>query len=73
VDSNAAEVTASHRLQQLAARAEHDHALGAGVSDDERVNGRARDAGGTAELAASHELALHAEHTRLLPLSATAT
>jgi hypothetical protein len=46
VESDAGEVTASHRLQQLAARTEHDHALVALVSDDELVEGRARDAGG---------------------------
>jgi hypothetical protein len=47
------------------ARTEHNNATVPGVSDDELVKGRARDAGGAAELADTHvadELALHAEH-----------
>jgi hypothetical protein len=50
VDSNADEVTASHRLQQHAARTEHENTIVVPVSDDELVDGRARAAAGTAEV-----------------------
>jgi hypothetical protein len=54
-----------HRLQRLTARTKHNNALVVGVSDDELVKGRARDASGTAKMADTHvvdELALQAEH-----------
>ncbi len=69
VDSNAAEAIASHRLQQLAADTEHSNARVVHVSDDDLVKGRARDAGGTLELADTHvmdELAVHAEHAHAI-------
>ncbi len=62
VDRNAGDTFALQRLQQLAARTEHSDAVVADVRDDELVEGRARDAGGTVELADTHvadELALH--------------
>jgi hypothetical protein len=77
VDSNARESTLSHRLEHLAAAAEHSNASAAVVRDEQLVTGRARNAGRVAELADAHvgelanvhvtnELALHAEHAHAL-------
>ncbi len=66
--------TVSNRVEHLA-RTEHNNAVVAPVSDA-LVNGRARDAGRKEKLADTHvadELARHAEHTRSLLYSATAT
>ncbi len=84
VDRDAGDAFALQRLQQLAARTEHSDAFVTVVSDDELVEGRARDALGTTDGSDTHvadELALHTEHThtvvntltRWLPLSVMAT
>jgi hypothetical protein len=65
VQRDAAEVVAAPRHQHIADVAEHDNATVVGISDDELVEGRARDTPGTLEHAntdVADELAVDAEH-----------
>jgi hypothetical protein len=54
VDTNGAVLPAEQRRRAVAAGTEHDDTVAAPVSDDELVEGRARDADGTVERADTH-------------------